>query len=107
MAAAAAAGDGDVVDPRATTVVQVAAGEAHSLALTGALAFSHNGHGFCKKNSSGSFEFVSAETTVVAAHTMDSFAEEERRNSILEQEKPLHRRFFQVAAMGRWICVFS
>lgn len=35
---AAAAGDGDV-DPRATTVVQVAAGEAHSLALTGAVWF--------------------------------------------------------------------
>lgn len=33
---AAAAGDGDAVDPRATTIVQVAAGEAHSLALTGA-----------------------------------------------------------------------
>ena len=39
MAAAA----GDVEDPRATTVVQVAAGEAHSLALTGADHFSFAG----------------------------------------------------------------
>lgn len=39
MAAAAVAAAGDGEDPRATTVVQVAAGEAHTLALTGADSF--------------------------------------------------------------------